>query len=1121
MRLLRLLLSPYGSHERTELTLGPSGTFDVIYGPNEAGKSTLRRSIVSLLYGIDERTSDAHRFPGKDLRITADVLALGETRTVTRRKGRKATLTDLEGTPLDESFWARALSGVTREAYERGFGLDHELLRRGAEALLSGDADLGESLLSASLGAVNLGKFRAGLWERADEIYSDKAKKKPLNEAMVAYAAKKKNARDYSMNSERYVEQKQALADAETERAQAEARRAELVVEKQRATKRVDLGALFAQRRVLMARLAELGDVPHVTEDAARARAAAEDTLNTAEAGLAGLSAEEEDLARAAATHETTRQRHAPLAHLDAEEFLTRRVDAEAARREHAQKQAELLSVNESIATLLGVLAGERPALPFASLAAMAARLSELGQELTRLSLQSEQERVQLARIDAELGESESTATPSSAEDLILLGASLAAAEELLERTRELPRLQAELRSLEEELATLPLVPNGVTLPDEAALTALAVEREPLLRTRTDVERELSRLRERAAQIDTELSALVATFALPSEDELLRARAERDAFLAAPKKLTEHLPELQAAVLHADALADRMRRESERVAQRARLTAEKDACDAQAKESHLALQRVERDLADLGRRHEGLFQGIPAPDASNARPFVRDARKGAGLRARAKGLGEQVLSLTREEAECAAKLASVLGTQAGPLRALTLAARERKAARESADKVEAERQEQRARRRREKAEHAATFQALVEQEKAALGRLDEVTRALSLPAGTSMEVAQQKTAALRAIADKEDQARALGVALEQSAARIRDLDESTVALFSALGLAEEPGGERRAQLIAERLKELAAVEATSREVEARRSNVKARRAELTQRRDAARRTLDAALAHTGAKTYAELPAFEERARARAKLLSDRTDLDLRIGEAGGDPGSPIEESEREAAMVRLPAMEEELSELEPRLHKAFENIGALRNGITLMEREETLSLTAQVEAEQELARITELSTRYARLVLTGMLLDERIETHRQENESDVLSHAGSLVSRITGGSIASLRPSFEDEEHPTLVCVRPDGKETPVAGLSDGAKDALYLSLRIASLAKLGRRGQALPVLLDDVLVHMDDDRAKVAVVALAELAQTTQVLFFTHHKRMVELCEAAIPKATLKVSSL
>jgi uncharacterized protein YhaN len=133
----------------------------------------------------------------------------------------------------------------------------------------------------------------------------------------------------------------------------------------------------------------------------------------------------------------------------------------------------------------------------------------------------------------------------------------------------------------------------------------------------------------------------------------------------------------------------------------------------------------------------------------------------------------------------------------------------------------------------------------------------------------------------------------------------------------------------------------------------------------------------------------------------------------------------------------------------------------------------------------------------------------------------VLTHASALVARITGGSIKGLSPSYEDEEHPVLVCVRPDGKETPVAGLSDGAKDALYLSLRIASITKLARRGQTLPVLLDDVLIHMDDDRAKVAVTVLADLAKETQVLFFTHHRRMVELCEAAVPKDALRVASI
>jgi uncharacterized protein YhaN len=50
-----------------------------------------------------------------------------------------------------------------------------------------------------------------------------------------------------------------------------------------------------------------------------------------------------------------------------------------------------------------------------------------------------------------------------------------------------------------------------------------------------------------------------------------------------------------------------------------------------------------------------------------------------------------------------------------------------------------------------------------------------------------------------------------------------------------------------------------------------------------------------------------------------------------------------------------------------------------------------------------------------------------------------------------------------------------------------------------------------MPLVLDDVLIHFDDDRARAALDVLGEVARTTQVLFFTHHARLVELARAVL----------
>ena len=50
-----------------------------------------------------------------------------------------------------------------------------------------------------------------------------------------------------------------------------------------------------------------------------------------------------------------------------------------------------------------------------------------------------------------------------------------------------------------------------------------------------------------------------------------------------------------------------------------------------------------------------------------------------------------------------------------------------------------------------------------------------------------------------------------------------------------------------------------------------------------------------------------------------------------------------------------------------------------------------------------------------------------------------------------------------------------------------------------------------MPVVLDDVLVNFDDDRARSALRCLAALATTSQVLLFTHHRHVLALAEETL----------
>ena len=87
--------------------------------------------------------------------------------------------------------------------------------------------------------------------------------------------------------------------------------------------------------------------------------------------------------------------------------------------------------------------------------------------------------------------------------------------------------------------------------------------------------------------------------------------------------------------------------------------------------------------------------------------------------------------------------------------------------------------------------------------------------------------------------------------------------------------------------------------------------------------------------------------------------------------------------------------------------------------------------------------------------------------------------------------------------------------------MSNGSHDQLYLALRLASLESWLQTHEPIPFVVDDILLNFDDPRALAALRALAELSQQTQVLFFTHHRHLVELAEANLPASVLFVHEL
>ena len=74
MKILELRLTAFGRFTDTALDLsggGDVGGLRIVYGPNEAGKSTSLRALRSFFYGIESRSDDNFKHAYGDMRIGA------------------------------------------------------------------------------------------------------------------------------------------------------------------------------------------------------------------------------------------------------------------------------------------------------------------------------------------------------------------------------------------------------------------------------------------------------------------------------------------------------------------------------------------------------------------------------------------------------------------------------------------------------------------------------------------------------------------------------------------------------------------------------------------------------------------------------------------------------------------------------------------------------------------------------------------------------------------------------------------------------------------------------------------------------------------------------------------
>jgi uncharacterized protein YhaN len=190
----------------------------------------------------------------------------------------------------------------------------------------------------------------------------------------------------------------------------------------------------------------------------------------------------------------------------------------------------------------------------------------------------------------------------------------------------------------------------------------------------------------------------------------------------------------------------------------------------------------------------------------------------------------------------------------------------------------------------------------------------------------------------------------------------------------------------------------------------------------------------------------------------------------------------------------------DLDDLERRRTGLHEKVGELSEQMRQQEEETALPL-----AQYNLAALeTELQTAFRQWQtweLTHHVLAMVRDQYEQERQPETLRIASRWLAEMTGGKYTRVWTPIDQD---ALFLDDARQQVWRLETLSSGTRESVYLALRLALIEGYANRGITLPVILDDVLVNFDAERAEMAVAALCEFsARGHQLIFFTCHEHI------------------
>ncbi|HEV7255798.1 MAG TPA: AAA family ATPase [Mesorhizobium sp.] len=1134
MRLRRLDLTRYGRFTDFSLDFGEreAGRPDlhVVYGPNEAGKTTAFSAFLDLLFGIEARSRYNFLHPYDAMRIGAALEWDGDTRELVRVKRNKNSLLGAGGQAIGEALIGAALGGLGRDAYRTMFSLDDDTLEKGGDSILQSQGDLGEILFSASSGLADLSRTLDALQSEADNFYRFRARSGELIEFKQRLAELKAERDSIDTLAGAY-------AQLVAERDAARARYDELAAERADARSRAEGLRALLKAHPLWLRLQNLRreltsgeDIPaapaHWPDELAMLSREEVELQTRREALTAAIDRLDAEIGaltpdRAALDLGERFKRLGELAH----RFITAADDL-------PRRRSLLKEVDAAIERILADLARPTADDPRELLlpVALSVRLRELGErralvaqkrESLEREAQTAAEELAAAREKlAGLGGAEAEPTALKAALDAWRQGGFYAARRLAERALDSARA-----TLDERLAQLAPWSGAAEALQAMALPSPA-RMESWRAALKAAEGGLSRRLEAVERLESE--------EIRRERELLRERlavdeGAADAARADRERLwQEHRQKLDAtsAERFAAALAEHDRQNALLLAHAAEL--------AQSRELRRALVEAREDLSRAHAKAEAAREALQALHAEIDAGFAQalgvsapgwhlaDWEAWANRRQAALDVWRTMRDAEREareavatEEQAKARLAETLAAAGrpaeGPAEALAAAAEEL-LAREA--EIRAARSEVE-RRDREAAARAAQLAAAVREEEEWRAEWEAAGRESWIGAEATPAQARAVLDALARLAPEIEKRASLADRIGKMEADQTAFRREVEIVSLALGI----GGEGDA---------MARFEAIGARVRAAENAEEARRRKEKERRSAADDlvTLEERIAlHTrraaemtrffGVGSLGEVAEKLRQAEARERLKTEASTLARDITAALGKADlceceALLNDADAEALGRELGELEARAESEEARARELWTQYSKASDRVEAVGGDDAV---ARIEEKRRtvLLEIEERALHHLRLRIGIVAAERALRAYRERHRSSMMERASEAFRTISRGAYQRLGTQPERDAE-VLVGIAADGGSKLAPDMSKGTRFQLYLALRVAGYFEFAKMRPPVPFVSDDIMETFDDFRAEEAFRLFAQMAEVGQVIYLTHHRHLCDIARSVAP---------